>query len=216
MLTLVVRSGALSDETGPVRLFAALMLPPHVSQWLRARQERAVERSSRLPAELRWAHPEQWHLTLAFFGEVEERHVDDLGARLVRASARRPPLHLTLAAPGTFGSARRARVVWQGVGGDVVRLRGLAASCRAAGRRIGLQADGLAARARFRPHVTLARLPRPGDVTDVLDVLAGSDYPSWHAEEAVLVRSDLGAGPRGRARHTVLSRLPLQAARDGR
>lgn len=190
-----------------MRLFAALMLSPEATQWLRARQQSAAA----IAPGLRWSPPEQWHLTLAFFGEVEPRHVDELSVRLARAAARRPVLGLGLADPGTFGSSRRARVVWQGVGGDVAEVRTLAASCRAAGRRVGLRAEGLAAHARFRPHVTLARLSPPGDVTEVLDALTAPEYPRWTSHEAVLVRSDLGAGPRGRARHTVLSRQPFGA-----
>ena len=197
----------LTDETGRVRLFAALMLPPEATEWLRARKESAAA----IAPDLRWTLPEQWHLTLAFFGDVEARHVDELGVRLARAASRRPALGLGLAHPGTFGSARRARVVWQGVDGDVAEVRTLAASCRAAGRRIGLSAEGLAARARFRPHVTLARVSPPGDVVQVLDVLTVPEYPRWTSREAVLVRSDLGAGPRGRAQHTVVSRLPFEA-----
>jgi 2'-5' RNA ligase len=190
-----------------VRLFAALMLPSEVTDWLQARQQAAAT----IGPDLRWTLPEQWHLTLAFFGQVEHRHVEDLRVRLARAAARRPDLRLGLADPGTFGSVRRARVVWQGVGGDVAQVRALAASYRAAGRRVGLRADGLASRARFRPHVTLARLSPPGDVTEVLGALTTSEYPHWTSREAVLVRSDLGAGPRGRAQHTVVTRLPFEA-----
>ncbi len=194
-----------------MRLFAALTLPPKATEWLVARQQTAAG----IAPHLRWALPEQWHLTLAFFGDVEPRHVEDLSARLARAAARRPALSLGLADPGTFGSTRRARVVWQGVGGDVDEMRALAASCRAAGRRVGLSADGLAARTRFRPHITLARVSPPEDVTDVLGALTADDYPVWTAHEAVLVRSELGAGPRGRAQHSVLSRQPF-AAGSGR
>lgn len=196
-----------TDETGPVRLFAALTIPPEATTWLQSRQQEAAA----IAPDLRWTLPVQWHLTLAFFGDVEPRHLDDLGARLARAAARRPPLRLTLSDPGTFGPVRRARVVWQGIGGDVAEVRSLAASCRAAGRRVGLSTDGLAARARFRPHVTLARLSPPGDVTEVLGALTAADYPRWTADDLVLVRSDLGAGPRGRARHTVVSRQPFEA-----
>ena len=64
----------------------------------------------------------------------------------------------------------------------------------------------------FRPHLTLARARPSADVQQVL--AAGPVEPAerpwhWQADEALLVRSDLGAGPGGTARHTVLARLPF-------
>jgi 2'-5' RNA ligase len=212
-----------------VRLFAALLLPSRVIEWLAgpvdaARAAAAAGESSDGP-HMRWVSRDQWHVTVTFFGEVDDVRLDDLQARLARAASRAPVLDLSLARPGRFGSARRTRVLWLGLHGDTAALRALAASCRAAGRRSGLTTDGLAADARYRPHITLARVTPPGDVSAVTAALdAAMDTapaagpadtpefigpPSWRAAELVLMRSDLGAGQQGRARHTVLSRFPL-------
>lgn len=215
-----------------MRLFAALLLPGRVVERLTGAVD-AVRAAASTPAlddrpTLRWVSPDQWHVTVAFYGEVEDGRLPDLQARLARAASRAPALDLVVAAPGTFGSTRRARVLWLGLDGQTAALRALAASCRAAGRRAGLQADGLAADARYRPHITLARVTPPGDVSAVTAALTGAltdespdtatedatgaDHPAWRANELALVRSDLGAGPRGRARHTVISRFPLGPA----
>ena len=191
-----------------MRLFAALPLPPPVVDWLDVLG--AVARD--VDPTLRWVPAEQWHLTLAFFGDVPDRRVDDLTVRLARAAARTSTLSLALGPPGTFGSVRRARVLWQGLSSGAEATSRLAASCRAAGRRAGLTGDDLAPTARFRAHVTLARASPPRDVEAVLAALRSDTYPSWSAHEARLVRSTLGAGPRGRAQHDVLASFGLRSS----
>lgn len=191
-----------------MRLFAALPLPRPVVDWLEARATVARD----VDPMLRWVPAEQWHLTLAFFGDVPDRSVGDLTARLTRAAARTATLSLALGPPGRFGSARRARVLWQGLSSGADETTRLAASCRAAGRRAGLVGDDLAATARFRPHVTLARAAPPRDVEAVLAALRSDSYPAWRGDEARLVRSTLGAGPRGRAQHEVLASLAFSGS----
>jgi 2'-5' RNA ligase len=190
-----------------VRLFAALELPDEVRSALRAR----LADAQALAPDLRWVPIGQWHVTLAFYGEVDQRRVPELVERLGRAARRTRPFAVEVGEPGRFGSARRARVIWWGLGEGAEATRQLAASARAAGRRAGLTRDDLAADARYRPHVTLARVVPPHPVDDVLAALHGEVRPRWHAEQALLVRSELGAGPAGRARHSVHARLPFAA-----
>lgn len=189
-----------------MRLFAALALPAPVIERLAV----AVAQARAVDPTLRWVSPEQWHLTLAFFGEVPEPRVDDLTERLRRAGGRTSPLQLRLGAPSTFGSVHRARVLYTGLSEGTEALSRLAASCRAAGRRVGLTRDDLAPQARFRPHVTLARAAPPRDVANVLTALTLDDPPRWLCDEALLVHSELGAGEAGRALHLVLARMAFR------
>nr|WP_239029111.1 RNA 2',3'-cyclic phosphodiesterase [Pseudonocardia acidicola] len=154
--------------------------------------------------ELRWTPPEQWHLTLVFLGEVDDRPREDLTERLARAAARHQPLELSLGGGGRFGD----RVLWTRVRGEIDGLRRMAASVQAAARHARLPVQARP----YRPHLTLARSGatatdlRPA-VTE-LDEFAGR---SWTAEELHLVRSRLGAGPGGTARHE-----PIASWRLGR
>lgn len=63
------------------------------------------------------------------------------------------------------------------------------------------------------PHLTLARAARRGTSGPSLQRLAAglADYagPEWTAGELLLMRSQLGAGPRGSAHHTMVAELPL-------
>ena len=195
-----------------MRLYAAMAVP------LGVRTELAVALAplrAAAPPALRWTRAEDWHVTLAFYGQVADERVDELTARLRRAVARRPSPVLRTGALGCFGPDRAATVLWVGVDADRELLRSLAASARAAGRRVGLGGADVQPHRPFRAHLTLARDRRGADLRDLLaDPRAGrpSAPLGWRADEVVLVRSDLGAGPGGTARHTVLARLPFRPA----
>jgi len=69
---------------------------------------------------------------------------------------------------------------------------------------------------RFRPHVTVARLGRPAEVSDWVRLLDSYQGPWWTATGLALVASYLGEGPRGRPRHEVVETFPLTRPGDGR
>jgi 2'-5' RNA ligase len=105
------------------------------------------------------------------------------------------------------------RALWVGCRGDVVSLRRLASSVRAAGRRAGAAVDE---RRRFRAHVTLARSSRPVDLRPHVLALAAYEGPEWAAGDIALVRSHLDADDRGRPRYETVSRYPLSSHAVGR
>ena len=156
--------------------------------------------------DLRWVPAAQWHLTLAFLGEVDEGRIEELCLRLARAATRHPPLPARICATGTFGPAARARVLWAGLDCDRLALRRLAESVRAAARRSGIDI----ATGRFHPHVTLARARQPRDLTDCTTAMAGYHGPAWAVDAVRLVRSSLGAGAAGRPVHETVRRWPLR------
>jgi RNA 2',3'-cyclic 3'-phosphodiesterase len=129
-----------------IRLFAALAPPPEVVEGLLARQQG-------LPG-ARWRPPETLHITLRFFGEIDERAADDLDLELGHVAE--APLTLELAGVGAFDEGGVAHAVWAGVAANPALMQ-LARRCETAARRAGLKAD----RRAWRPHVTLAYLNRP-------------------------------------------------------
>jgi RNA 2',3'-cyclic 3'-phosphodiesterase len=182
-------------------MFVALPLPEAVKEDL---AEFLVPRHEAGPG-LRWTAPDQWHVTLAFLAEVADRHTDELLERLERAVSRRKPLVLRMAGAGAFPHAGHAKVLWAGVEHDGEELMRLAGGVRAAGAKSGIEVGG----GRFHPHLTLARLGRPVDVTRWLRVLEPYAGPSWQAREVVLIASYLGQGPNGRSRHEVRATFEL-------
>jgi RNA 2',3'-cyclic 3'-phosphodiesterase len=185
-----------------MRMFVALVPPAgaleHLGEFLGPRQE--------AESTLRWTVQEQWHVTLAFMPEVPDRSLDDLLARLERAAARRTPFSVTVTGGGAFPNPARAKVVYAALDvDDHEELRRLSVGARAAANKAGAEAEG----GRFHPHLTLARVRRPLDVTRWLRVLDGYRGPTWAAGQIGLVRSYLGEGPRNRPRYEVIESFPL-------
>jgi RNA 2',3'-cyclic 3'-phosphodiesterase len=180
-----------------VRLFVAVTPPAGAVDELGS----AVTGVRAVHTGLRWTRPEQWHLTLAFLGEVDERAHADLTTRLTRAAARHAPLRLALHGAGRFGD----RVLWTRVTGDVAELKRLAASVQAAARRARLPVEERP----YRPHLTLARGREGVALRPAVDALAGFSGSTWSATQLHLVRSDLGAGPDRTSRHEVIASWPL-------
>jgi 2'-5' RNA ligase len=184
-----------------MRLFVALVPPAEALAELAA----AVDALPDTPG-VRWTRTEQWHVTLAFLAEVDDRTRDALVERLARVARRCAPLTLALAGGGRFGS----QVLWTRVDGDRAALRRLVDGVRAAARRCGLPTDARP----YRPHLTLARGGRPAaDLAPLAAALSGFAGRSWSAADVHLVRSELGAGPGGTARHETVATWPLTGRR---
>ena len=186
-----------------MRLFAALVPPveavEHLDDFLEVR---------RASAPFRWASSEQFHVTLAFLADVEERRLDDLTERLARAAAKRTAFETAIAGGGAFPNAARARVLWAGLdleAADRTELDRLATGCRAAASRAGIAVDGQ----RFRPHLTVARIGHPCEVSDWVKLLDGYAGPRWPAGRVELIASHLGEGPRGRPRYVNVGHFTL-------
>lgn len=169
-----------------MRLFVALVPPATILDEI----EELVSPYRDAWPDLRWVRRDFLHITLAFFGEVDDRTLDRLLVRLERVAARHPRLELSFAGAGAFPArGAHARVLWTGLYGDRRALSGMAASVGAAGRRAGIEAEPKP----FRPHLTLARCRRPTDVRPLLEKLAAYAGTHWTADAIHLIRSHLGA-----------------------
>ncbi|MFE1319612.1 RNA 2',3'-cyclic phosphodiesterase [Kitasatospora phosalacinea] len=131
-----------------LRVFVALAPPDEAKDELARALRPAYEAHPRL----RWNRIEDWHVTLAFLGELPATAVPPLRAALADRAAGRPALRLGLRGSGHFDG----RLLWSGIDGDLDGLHRLAADVRAL-----LRTHGLAFRDRpLHPHLTLARARR--------------------------------------------------------
>jgi len=186
-----------------LRMFVALQPPEdaieHLDEFLDVRRE---------AADFRWATTEQMHVTLAFLAAVPDRRVEDLVERLAHAAARRTAFDTRIRGGGAFPGPVDARVLWTGLELDErsgIELDRLATGARAAATTSGIEVGG----GRFRPHVTVARLRRPSEVTRWVRLLEGYAGPEWRVDRVELVESFLGQGPRGRPRYETVDTFPL-------
>ena len=170
-----------------MRLFVALEVPDEV----RVPLDAAVAPLRAEHDRLRWTPAEQWHITLAFIGDVDVA-VHEVAAALEAAADSAPGrIGLDLAAAGRFGD----RVLWVGVTDEpegavadlgVVTQRSLAAA--------GLPVDDKP----VHPHITLARGRRRdrARVRPTLVEAVSSPPMSWSVDEMVLVESVRQGGGR--------------------
>lgn len=186
-----------------MRMFVALRPPPeaveHLDEFLAVRREAAP---------FRWTLAEQLHVTLAFLAVVPDHKLDDLVERLQRAAHRRTPVTTRVAGGGAFPHAAGARVLWAGLALDEpgrTEVGRMATGARAAASRAGIAVEGQ----RFRPHLTVARLGRPTEVSSWVRLLDAYEGPAWTTTTISLVASHLGQGPRNRPRHEVVEEFDV-------
>ncbi|MCZ4122263.1 RNA 2',3'-cyclic phosphodiesterase [Streptomyces sp. H39-S7] len=179
----------MNEQTQPatVRVFIALAPPDHAKEEL----ARMVRPAYDTHPHMRWNRVEDWHITLAFLGELPAGTVPLLRPPLAGLAAARRPLRLALRGSGNFDE----RVLWSGIDGDLDGLGLLAADVRSVVRSCGVPFEDRP----LRPHLTLARARR-GDgssVGEIAEGFAGFTGGRWAAERLHLVGSNAGrsSGP---------------------
>ncbi|MCB8839177.1 RNA 2',3'-cyclic phosphodiesterase [Aurantimonas sp. VKM B-3413] len=165
------------------RLFTALEIPQDVSLSL------SLLRGG-LPS-ARWIDPENYHLTLRFFGDVEPRLADEIVAALDRIE--RGSFQIALKGLAAFGS-KKPHSVYAGVEASP-ELSALQADIDRAAKRLGLPTD----QRKFVPHVTVARLrqPKADEVARYLALRGGFGTPPFRVDRFALFssRESVGGGP---------------------
>jgi len=140
----------------------------------------------------RWIDPENYHITLRFIGDIDERTADDVYSVLSEVR-RRSPLTITLDGLDTFGGGKPRAVFARASGNGA--LSEVQAEQERLIRQLGLAPE----RRKFIPHVTLARL-RDASPLDVADYFAArGHFPklTFTAHRFVLYssRDSVGGGP---------------------
>lgn len=181
-----------------VRLFVAVRPPDEVLDAV----EEVVDGARRSMVGPRWTRRDQWHVTLRFLGHVDDEQVGAISQALDTVS-RMPPFPVRLGGGGAFPRPSRARVVWLGLAGGDDPMTRLAGSVNRALEPLGFEPE----KRDFHPHLTLARVRNPGDVTPAVEALGDDPVgPAFTVEEVVLYQSRLS--PKG-ARYEPLSAVPL-------
>jgi RNA 2',3'-cyclic 3'-phosphodiesterase len=172
--------------TDQLRLFFAMPLPLAARDAIRAAQERMKRRANRSRLSPRWTPPDSLHVTLKFLGSLDRAVLPELIALLDAETRDLSPIDTRCTGVTGFSSPQRARVVvatLEDARGRVARL--------ARGLEQGVERYGIAPETRpFRPHVTIARLRVPGDISEWVEH-AALESASGLFEEVRLYSSDL-------------------------
>ncbi len=163
-----------------IRLFAALSLPSEVTERLLALQTGLSGWRLSLERNL--------HVTLAFFGEIDQRQAEDVDAAL--RSITSPGFDLWLDGVDVFG-APKPRIAYAAVRPDLT-LSQLRDKIRQAGRAAGLELTS----ERYVPHVTLGRGGARADQRLTRWLEGGAAFMAGPVpiSSFQLYRSDLGRG----------------------
>lgn len=156
-------------------------------------------------AEVKWINSEAVHLTLSFFGAVEQAFIDTAGDILKKIAPRHPAFSLSLHGVGGFPDLSNPRVLWAGLAGQTDSLQALKQAIDA-----GLLKAGMVAPEErdFRPHLTLGRLRGSNRQVRNLppEVLNFHSPKNYRADRLIIFKSEL---TREGARYTPLRTFEL-------
>jgi 2'-5' RNA ligase len=174
-----------------IRSFLAIELPVTVQTKI-GEIERELESTS---ADVRWANPEKIHLTLKFFGNIEESKIDSIVAAIKGPTGRAQPFQLNVRGTGAFPNLKNPRVIWIGlVEGDGILIP-LQKEMDASLEKIGFQPEGRP----FRPHLTLGRVKSNRGKEELMrrvEKYREEEIGNFQVEKVILFKSDLTpAGP---------------------
>ena len=194
----------MSELPQRIRTFIAVNLPADVLA--RIVEVQAELKPAARSGAVRWAAPEQIHLTLRFLGNIASASLLELEAALHRACAGVGPFELRAEGLGGFPDLQRPRVLWVGIAGELGALCVLQESVL---RETG--AWGEPQERAIRAHLTLGRVKdrMPRNLRELavrMESVPAPEFGRWQVTELHLMRSELS--PDG-SRHTCLATMRL-------
>jgi len=192
------------------RTFIAFELPP-----LQKHALADLQRQLALETEgVKWVAPHQFHLTLAFLGEVEDRLLPGLCRLLARRAAKVARFPLELKGLSAFPNRRRPKTLWAGVPDPTGQLRVFQEQLMQDLLELGSFRQE---ERHYTPHITLGRITEDASEVrlqtdhdaswaDRLQTYQSWDGGPWLAETMIFFASELRRqGPE----HTVLAQVKL-------
>ncbi len=153
----------------------------------------------------RFIPPQNWHLTLHFFGSLSPETLGEVKKNLKDAVRKVVPFSICLKGLGVFPSERAPRVLWIGVEGAGDPLARLKGEIDAAVLKTGLPVE----ERKFHPHLTVARVREERNQKEVLfDSFSFAGKIRQTVDHLTLFRSEL---LRGGAKYTVLDTIPFKS-----
>lgn len=167
-------------DVKPERLFVGVPIPE--------RTREILARQLPVPIPGKASPSVNWHFTLRFLGSTEAILRDRLIAELSRSQFGKR-FEIAFDSLGAFPNARRAKILWAGIGRGRERLESVAQLVERASVSAGFPAE----ERRFSAHLTLSRINPPRPLGSLIES-AGRIEARMRVEEVVLYRSELG-GP---------------------
>ncbi len=169
-----------------IRSFLAIELPKAI---LKKIEEIEVELRS-THADVRWVNPEKIHLTLKFFGNIEESKIDSILKSIEEPAQNTAPFSLKVKGVGAFPNLKNPRVIWMGLVDGREALISLQKRIETQLEKIGFQPEDHP----FHPHLTLGRMKSSRGKEELVERMEEhkeEEFGDLQAERVILFKSDL-------------------------
>jgi len=158
----------MAETEKNIRAFLAIEPPEDILQKISDLQEKLKREIS---GRLSWTRPQGQHLTLKFFGDISTDDVKNICSAVQKRIVLEAKLNLNVEKLGVSPDARRPRVLWCGVTGDVEKLVTLQKKLDSDFADIGFPAEERP----FKAHLTLARIKDSREITGMNEALKKHD-----------------------------------------
>lgn len=182
----------MADANEKIRLFTALKVFSELRGQLAALPRKGLD--------AKWTHPDDYHITLRFLGDIDESRLPDIQEALDRV--RRPAFTVEAGGLAAFDNKKQAILH-----AKVLSARKLETLCADIGDRLAPLGFDFGARP-FVPHVTLARVKGMRGVEDYIARHGRMVAARWEARAFYLMRS-VAPDNAGR-RYTILQTIELE------
>ncbi|MEM7478636.1 MAG: RNA 2',3'-cyclic phosphodiesterase [Planctomycetota bacterium] len=142
---------------------------------------------------VRWTPLDQFHLTLKFLGEVDNRQLPEICQRLKSCAQAVSPFAVEVRGLGSFPEAKPPRVLWAGVEQGSDSLQSLNESLNQSFAEMGFAIEPR----RFTPHLTLGRIGKGIDYELLAECIAETTSKvetRFEVDELVLMSSERERG----------------------
>lgn len=192
----------MTDSGKNIRAFLAIEPPEDILRKISGLQEKLKHE---IGGRISWTKPQGQHLTLKFFGDISREDINSISVAAQKRVAAEQKLNLKIEKMGVFPDARKPRVLWCAVAGDVEKLINLQKKLDGDFAAIGFPAEDRP----FQAHLTLARIKDPRELTGMSEALKKYNAftaGEFTADKLVLFQSNLS--PQG-AVYTKLAEFAL-------
>lgn len=170
-------------------MFCAFELPESLRARINQHSQRVREAVPEAAAS--WSRAENIHLTMKFFGNVDQQRVPVISAAAARVVREFSQIQIAVGKTGVFPRPSRPQVLWIGIDDPSRALASLHKELENQFAREGFPKEDRA----FRPHLTIARIRKPDNSNRLAEVHLGTEFSSVAIElsELVLFRSELSS-----------------------
>jgi 2'-5' RNA ligase len=141
-------------------------------------------------ADVRWVNPENIHITLKFFGNIEESRIESIITSIEEPVRTTSSFSLKVQGMGGFPHLKNPRVIWMGLVNGKEVLISFQKQIEKELERIGLQPEDRP----FHPHLTLGRMRSNrgrDELVGWIERFKGEEFGNFQVERVILFKSDL-------------------------